>query len=47
MENILTYEEVKARVLAEVPKECPICGGPLTLSDDLMHLTCDNPDCDG
>ena len=47
MENILTYEEVKAHVLAEVPKECPICGGPLTLSDDLMHLTCDNPDCDG
>ena len=44
---MLSYEEVKARVLAEVPKQCPICGGQLTLSPDLMHLTCDNPDCDG
>ena len=43
----MTYAEVKEKVLAEVPKECPICGGPLTLSQDLMHLTCDNPDCDG
>lgn len=43
----LTYQEIKERVLAEVPKVCPICGGALTLSNDLMHLTCDNPDCDG
>ena len=43
----MTYEEIKAKVLAEVPNVCPICGGPLTLSNDLMHLTCDNPDCDG
>ena len=43
----MTYQEVKERVLREVPTVCPICGGSLTLSDDLMHLTCDNPDCDG
>ena len=43
----LTYNEIKERVLREVPTTCPICGGPLTLSADLMHLTCDNPDCDG
>ena len=43
----LSYEEIKNRVLAEVPETCPICGGHLTLSADYMHLTCDNPDCDG
>lgn len=43
----MTYQEIKERVLKEVPNVCPICGGPLTLSNDLMHLTCDNPDCDG
>lgn len=44
---MLSYEEVKNKVLECIPKQCPICGGPLTLSQDLMHLTCDNPDCDG
>ena len=43
----MTYEEIKARVLAEVPTVCPICGEPLKLSDDLMHLTCTNYECDG
>ena len=43
----MTYEEIKSKVLAWVPEVCPVCGGKLTLSDDLMHLTCDNPDCGG
>jgi len=44
---VLSYNEIKAKVLEQVPTVCPICGGPLTLSADLMHLTCDNPECDG
>jgi len=43
----MTYNEVKERVMACVPTVCPECGATLTLSENLMHLTCTNPDCGG
>ena len=43
----LSYDEIKAKVLDCVPKVCPECGAPLVLSENLMHLTCTNPDCGG
>ena len=43
----LTYAEIKERVLSCVPKECPICGSSLLITQDLMHVMCGNPDCDG
>ena len=43
----MLYEEIKSKVLECVPKSCPICGSSLLITQDLMHVMCGNPDCDG
>lgn len=37
----------KEAILALVPKKCEHCGSNLILSEDLMHLRCENPQCEG
>lgn len=47
MEQVLTYNEIKDRVMSTVPKVCPACGTKLELSPCLQHLKCPNFECSG
>lgn len=38
---------IREQILSLVPTKCPACEGALKLSDDLMHLACQNPNCSG
>lgn len=47
MSAYMSKEEATAKILSMVPKTCPMCGAPTSLSEDRVHLKCTNPNCSG